>query len=79
MHYLGPYILFVCSLFSSSASFSFSELKNLTYHLSNFYSSIPQINMADQVTMAAAGKEYKSIAYFVNWFVIHGMIFGAWR
>ncbi|KAI4227981.1 MAG: hypothetical protein L6R36_001991 [Xanthoria steineri] len=23
--------------------------------------------MADQVTMAAAGKEYKSIAYFVNW------------
>lgn len=70
MHYLGPYILFVCSLFSSSASFSFPELKNLTYHLSNFYSSIPQINMAEQVTMAA-NKDYKSIAYFVNWFVGH--------
>lgn len=42
MHYLCPYILFVCSLFSSSASFSFSEVKNLTYHLSNFQSSIPQ-------------------------------------
>lgn len=76
MSYLWLYILFVCSLFSSSASFSFSALKSLTNHLSNFHSSIPQINMAEQANTAAqadmaAGKEFKSIAYFVNWFVRH--------
>lgn len=82
MYCLWLYILFACPLFSSSTSFSFSTLKNLTNHLPNFHSHIPQINMADQVIMAdqveaAAGREFKSIAYFVNWFAKHQLISGA--
>ena len=80
MYSLWLYILFAYPLFSLSTSYSFSTQKNLKNHLSNLYSYIPQINMADQVIMAdqveaAAGREFKSIAYFVNWFAKHQVIF----